>query len=211
MTTKKTKKKSTKHARRPNPSYRKAQARTFKKSYRPKKHRKSNPSFGALSRPIEVLKLGAYALIGLVLTRQIAQMVLKTRNSGPIGYLANGATAIAAGYGASRFVSRPAGAAVAIGGGLYLVNRILSEQLSPIGQYLALAGTGDAAAAPTVGRLRYSYFPFPVMRDNKGNIVIPKEIDAQAAAAAAAAAARPALTAAPALQGRGMNGSRLAA
>jgi hypothetical protein len=105
-------------------------------------------------------------------------------------------------------VSRPAGAAVAIGGGLYLVNRILSEQLSPIGQYLNLAGTGDAAAASHVGRLKYSYFPFPVMRDNKGNVSLPPEIDALAAVNAARIAQAPA----PSLQGgRSLQGTRLAA
>jgi hypothetical protein len=202
--TKKKKKKPA--ARRPNPFQPKAgkAGRPFNKGFRPKNRRKPNPTLGPLSKGVDFLKLGLFALIGLVLTRQLPQVALKQKNAGVFGYFANGVTAAGVGYGASKFISKPAGAAVAIGGGLYLVNRILSEQLSPIGQYLALAGTGDAVAAPHVGRLKEAYFAFPVMRDAQGNIRIPKQIDA-AAAVAAATAARPG---ASAMAGR-LNGSRL--
>lgn len=206
----KSKEKSSKKAarRRPNPfTAKKHGANTRKHSRR--SPRKSNPAgFGAgFSKPVEFVKLSLFALIGLVIARQVPQVALKQKNTGLFGYGANFLTTALAGYGAGKFISKPAGAAVAIGGGLYLVNRILSEQLSPIGQYLSLAGTGDAIAAPTVGRLQYSYFPFPVIRDPKtGSPRIPKEIDA--AAAVAAAAPKPA--AAATVAGR-LQGSRLAA
>jgi hypothetical protein len=73
-----------------------------------------------------------------------------------------------------------------------VVNRILQERLSPVGSFLTLAGVGDAAAAPHVGRLKAAYFPYPVQRDPKtGAVIIPPEIDAAAAAAAMRPAAAP--------------------
>jgi len=194
-------------SRQKNPSIK---AHAFKKSYRPKKHRNPENFLGSLSKPVDFFKAGLLALIGLVVTRQVPQLILKTNNKSWLGYGANAITAGAAGYAAHKFVSKSAGAAVAIGGGLYLVNRILSEKLSPVGQYLSLAGTGDAVAASHVGRLQYAYFPFPVVRDKSGKVVIPKEIDAAAAVAAASAAMRPAP--ASILQGNSrLAGGRLAA
>lgn len=162
----------------------------MQKAYKPKhRPRAKNPGTFSLSQPIDILKASLFALLGLVVTRQLPQMILKQKNAGPMGYAANAGTAALAGIGTAKFVSKPAGAAVGIGGGLYLISRFLTEQVSPVGKYLALAGVGDAAAAPSVGRLRELYFPYPVMRDKQGNPIIPPQIDAARAIAAAQAAA----------------------
>jgi hypothetical protein len=200
--TKKTKKKQNhKPARRPNP-FIKASGIKTKKHHQPK--RRTNPEGFSIKRPLDFLKMGLFALIGLVVTRQLPQLALQDKNEGWTGYAANLATAGAAAYGAHRFISKPAGVAVGIGGGLYVVNRILQEKLSPVGSFLTLAGVGDASAAPSVGRLKAAYFAFPVMRDLKtGAVQLPPEIDAAAAARQAAA------TPAPSMSGHALRGGLL--
>lgn len=177
-------KKSKKPARKGNPfPFFQKKAAAGRKAHKPKKAmRRPNPeALDLVKEPFNVAKFGLIALIGLVGTRQLPQAVLKGKNSGWMGYLANLATALGGGLLTTKFVGKQAGSAVMIGGGLYLMNRVLSEQLSPIGNVLKLAGTGDAAAAGSLGRIKDAYFPFPVVRDRQGNPIIPKEIDAQAA------------------------------
>jgi hypothetical protein len=178
-TVKKSKKKNYKKpARRPTsnpwPFAKKAKA----KGWRLKK--RHNPEFleGGLRQPIDVVKFGILAALGFYTTRQVPQWVLNTKNQGIIGYLANLATAIAAGAGTRWGVSKQAGNAVMIGGGLYLVNRVAVEQFAPVGNMLKLAGVGDATATTNLGKIRDAYFPVPVIHDKNGNPIIPKEIDA---------------------------------
>ncbi|HBY64729.1 MAG TPA: hypothetical protein DEH78_33325 [Solibacterales bacterium] len=141
----------------------------------PQPKRRRNPSRGgALQKPIELAKTGAIALGGLVITRQIPQLALGTRNSGWMGYGANALVALIAAWIVSRF-NPNAGAAVGLGGSLYTVSRILTEQLSPVGKYFALSGIGDASAAG-LGEVRKGYFPVPVVHDDSGNPIIPQQI-----------------------------------
>src|ERR1041384_7387574 len=71
---KKPAKKKKSAARKGNPTVRALQ--TSQKQYKPKR-RKSNPSVaGMASQPIELLKFGLIALLGLVATRQVPQMAL---------------------------------------------------------------------------------------------------------------------------------------
>jgi hypothetical protein len=132
----------------------------------------------------DLLVNGLAALVGLVATRQLPQLLLKDKNTSYIGYASNAVTAVAASYAAKKFANEALGNAVLIGGGLYLVNRILTEQLSPVGQVLSLSGVGDHQAASTLGRVRKAYWPYPTVRDKSGNYVIPSQIDAQSAMAA---------------------------
>lgn len=142
-----------------------------------RRRRRKNPSFSVLDKPVELLKDGSYALLGLVGTRQIPQLVLKEKNTGWVGYVANAATAVMLAYGAGKFLDPESTKSVLIGGGTYLVNRILTEQISPIGKYVALsAGVGDTQAAGTMGRITPAYFPLPVVNDRNGNPIIPKAI-----------------------------------
>lgn len=152
--------------------------RGFRKFRMHRRRRSSNPM---LSSGFNLLKFGAIALIGLVATRQIPQWVLGANNSSWVGYLANAATALVLGYLAHRFMGKEAGGAVLIGGGLYTVNRILQEQVSPIGKVLSLTGLGDPMALSGIGP---GYFPLPVPLDSNGNAVIPAEIRALPAAPA---------------------------
>lgn len=152
--------------------------------------RRHNPSMGGLlRRPVDTLKTGAFALAGLVATRQLPQMALGTRNSGLIGYAANLAVALVGGAAVSKFVGREAGQAVGIGGSLYLANRIISENFSPIPKALALSGLGDSQAVGSLGAVVPAYFAHPVARDNNGRPIIPAAIVEAARAAAPAAAA----------------------
>jgi|DewCreStandDraft_4_1066084.scaffolds.fasta_scaffold03500_23 hypothetical protein len=151
-------------SRRPNP---------FIKMKTRRAKRRSNPSI--TRGPLNLAKSGAIALLGLVATRQIPQLALQTRNTGLVGYAANFATAAVAGALAGRFWNRDAGKLIFIGGSLYTVSRILTEQFSPIGRYFSLAGIGDAQAA-SLGVIKDGYFPVPVVLDQAGQPVIPRAI-----------------------------------
>lgn len=139
--------------------------------------RRKNPSRtrGQLLRPMDLAKSGATALVGLVATRQLPQMLLQGRNTGWMGYLANILTAGASAALASRLMGGEAGKLVFIGGAVYTVSRVLTEQLSPVGKYFSLTGLGDAQAAG-LGQIRNGYFPVPVVTDNRGNAQIPQAI-----------------------------------
>jgi hypothetical protein len=140
-----------------------------------KKRRARNPEIIGPAKTM--LESGAYALVGLVATRQLPQMVLKENNSGWKGYLANAGVALGVSLAAGKFAGREAANAMLIGGGLYLVNRILAEQLSPIGKVLSLSGVGDAQAAGRgLGRVRKGYYPLPVDKDKDGNVIVPQTI-----------------------------------
>lgn len=150
-------------SRRPNP---------FIKMKTRRAKRRSNPSI--LRGPFSLAKAGAIALLGLVATRQIPQLVLQQRNSGLIGYAANFGVAAITGALVGRW-DREAGKFVFIGGSLYTVSRILTEQFSPVGRYFALSGVGDAQAA-SLGVIKDGYFPVPVVLDQAGQPIIPRAI-----------------------------------
>ena len=143
-----------------------------------KKAKKRNPKRrGILTRPLDVIRLGALALTGLVITRQIPQAVLGTRNVGIVGYFSNLIAGTLAAATMGRFVDAEAAKAVGVGGALYLVERILNEQFTPLGKALSLSGIGDARAAGSLRGIESKYFPWPVVTDRRtGQPVIPKEI-----------------------------------
>lgn len=145
-----------------------------------------NPNF--VSGGVNALKRGLYALIGLVLARQVPQLALGAGNTGWMGYAANFATALAAGWVGSKFLGADAGSAILLGGGLYTVARWLGDTFSPVQQYLSLSGVGDPMA---LGDIQPGYFPLPVPVDNAGNPIIPRQIAASPAAAAAASGGAP--------------------
>lgn len=150
-------------SRRPNP---------FIKMKTRRAKRRSNPSI--LRGTFSLAKAGAIALLGLVATRQIPQLVLQQRNAGLIGYAANFGVAAITGALIGRW-NREAGKYVFIGGSLYTVSRILTEQFSPVGKYFALSGVGDAQAA-SLGVIKDGYFPVPVVLDQAGQPIIPRAI-----------------------------------
>lgn len=136
-----------------------------------KKTRRRNPS--TMRKPFDLAKLSLTALVGLVATRQIPQMLLTSKNTGWLGYAANFGTAALAGALVGKFYNKDAGKFVFIGGSIYTASRILTEQFSPIGKYFSLTGVGDAQAAG-LGVIRNGYFPVPVVTDGNGNPMIPQ-------------------------------------
>lgn len=190
-TMQKTKKKKKNPARRPNPIVN-FKARPLQKKHRPHKR---NPMSESLRSPVDTLRFGLMALLGLVATRQVPQLVLGAKNASWLGYGANLLTAVGTGAAAGKFAGKQAGNAVMVGGGLYLVNRILSEQFTPVGKVLSLAGVGDAQASATLGRIRPGTV-YPPAYDRNGNLKLPQSfVDAMqrrlpAPAAASAAPAK---------------------
>jgi hypothetical protein len=156
------------------------------------KRRKQNP--GYVKTVSRIVMLGFWALVGLVLTRQLPQMLLGPRNTGFVGYLANIGVAAGASMIALRVAGEDAATGMAVGGGVYVVNRGIQEHLSPIGKYLSLSGLGDAMALGDLVEGDEAYRPFPVVYNQDGQPWIPPQIDARRAMAmieAAKAAAVP--------------------
>lgn len=143
------------------------------------RRRNPNRTSSSVAMGASALKSGLIALVGLVITRQLPQMALGAKNTGIMGYLANVVAMLVASAGASRLAGSAAGASVAVGGGLYIANRVLSEQFSPIGKYLSLSGVGDAhAASPAqLAGIRPAYFPMPVTYSQDGQPQIPDLIN----------------------------------
>ncbi len=165
--------------RRPNPfaSHRKVTRRKTRRA-NPSGHRRrssgrrrSNPSM--LAGTTSILKSGFYALLGLVAARQVPQMVLGARNAGVIGYAANIAVTVIAAMLGSKFLGKEAGAAMGVGGGVYVANRVIQDNFSPVGKVLSISGIGDYNS---LGDIQNGYFPLPVPTNASGQPIIPAEL-----------------------------------
>ncbi len=136
--------------------------------------RKRNPQY--LKDPKQLV-IGILAgLVSAVGTRQLPQMILKASNTGLMGYLYNAIAGAGLTFAAHEFLGENAAQASLIGSGVIIADRILTEQFSPIGQYLALAGAGDATAATSLGQISEGFFVHPVIYDKQGNPIIPHQI-----------------------------------
>ena len=135
--------------------------------------RRKNPSTMSLSGTSSILKGGFFALIGLVVARQIPQMLLGARNTGLIGYGSNLLATFVAAMVGTKFLGPDAGKYIAVGGGVYMVNRALTDNLSPVGKVLSLSGIGDHNA---LGDIQSGYFPLPVPTNGSGQPIIPVEL-----------------------------------
>lgn len=133
--------------------------------------RRRNP--GMLTGATGILKSGFYALLGLVVARQLPQMVLGVNNSSWFGYIANLVATFLAAMVGGRFLGQDAGRDIAIGGGVYTVNRVIQDNFSPVGKVLSISGLGDYSA---LGDIQPGYFPLPVPTDANGNPIIPSEL-----------------------------------
>ncbi len=91
-----------------------------------------------------------WAIGGMVGTRAGTQAILGAKNTGPMGYLANGVVAIVGGQLLKRFAGSHAGNAFTLGGFLGIVARAVAEY-TPFGaqvtQAFQLQGLGDWAIA----------------------------------------------------------------
>ncbi len=122
-------------------------------------------------------------MLSAIATRQLPQIILNERNSGLQGYAANIATAIAATVLAARFAGPAAGRGAAIGGTVIVLDRVLSEQISPIAEYLSLSGVGDANAYSKLGTVRQGYYTHPNLQNPDGSMYVPPPITDAAVAA----------------------------
>ena len=147
--------------------------------------KRRNPDFlrSVVGNP-KTLVIGAVSgLTAAVITRQLPQMLMKQNNTGWKGYLANAAAGLASTYAASRLAGPEAATAALIGASVIILDRVLTEKVSPLGKYLALSGAGDATATGNLGTIADGYFIHPVIVDRRGQPVIPHQItDASLAA-----------------------------
>lgn len=180
--------KKQKHVRKNAAPRRKAKKNPRVIALKAKTHRRRrNPNL--IGTGMGTLKMGLLALLGMLATRQIPQMLLGAKNTGWMGYAANFGAMLAATTAASKFAGRQAGAVVGIGASLTIVERLLREQFSPIGKALSLSGLGDALAATPrqLAGIQPAYFPTPVSYDEAGRPVLPQLIKDEIRAAMPAA------------------------
>jgi uncharacterized membrane protein YuzA (DUF378 family) len=144
-------------------------------------HRRRSSNPGLFAGTSSILKSGFYALVGLVATRQIPQMVLGAQNTGIMGYLANIAVTVVGAMIAGKMFGSEVAKAFGIGGGIYTVNRVLTDNMSPVGKVLSLSGIGDYTA---LGDIQPGYFPLPVPTNGAGQPIIPAELQPRMIAAA---------------------------
>ncbi len=111
--------------------------------------RRSNP--GAIGNPKQWIVGGAGVLAGVFVSRGLPQLVLGSGNTGPIGYAANAATAVLAGWGSHMAFRNPTVTAGVVAGGFAaLIARLISDY-TPYGRALALSGWGDYQFSNIVG------------------------------------------------------------
>ena len=180
--------KKKKTAKASNPFRPKAKSKAVKSP----KRKSHNPNRSSMSGPLDLVKSGAVALGGLLVTRQLPQLVLGTSNTGVMGYGANLLTALIGAFLLTKFASKNTGTMFGIGGGVYTVSRVLTEQLSPVGKYFALAGMGDASAAGGMGIIADRDYAVPLQYDRAGNLVTPAYVTRAAQQAAASMRPTPA-------------------
>jgi hypothetical protein len=164
---------------------RKATANGGKKTYhKPRKKAARNPSghrrrrnpsgIGSIiGSPKELVIGGAAGLASAVATRQIPQMILGANNTGWMGYGSNLLTGLVATWAAGAFGGPAAGRGAAVGMMVILLDRVLSEQVSPLSQYLSLSGVGDAAAYSKLGTIRDGFYTHPNLLNADGSLYIP--------------------------------------
>lgn len=167
-----------------------------------KSRRRRNPN-GELARTIgstkDVVTGSVAGLISAVATRQVPQMILNTANTGVEGYAANLATALVTTWAAGKFGGPAAGRGALIGGMVILLDRVVSDNVSPISSYLSLSGVGDHRAYSKLGTIRPGYYTRPSLLNPDGSMYVPDPYTN--AAVNAITAAYPGI-AAPMVQGR---------
>ena len=106
-------------------------------------------------------------------TRQLPQIILGASNTGIEGYGANLVTGVVATWAAGTFAGPAAGRGALIGSAVILLDRILSDNISPISSYLSLSGVGDASAYSKLGTIRQGYFTHPGLQNPDGSLFVP--------------------------------------
>jgi hypothetical protein len=154
-------------------------------AHRPRRGRR-NPEWIGSGK--EIATSAVSGLAAAVLTRQVPQLALGSNNTGIKGYAANAVVAGISAWLAGKFAGPSAGKAALVGGSVILLDRILTEQVSPIGPYLQLSGVGDATAMTRhMGTIRTGYYTHPGLVDPSGTLIAPDPYTAQAVQAVVAA------------------------
>lgn len=138
-----------------------------------KKRRNPTGLASTIGSPKDLVTGAVAGLASAVATRQIPQMILGTGNTSWEGYAANFITALVATWGAGTFAGPAAGRGALIGGMVIVLDRVLSEQVSPISSYLALSGVGDHAAYSKLGTIRQGYYTHPNLQNPDGSMYVP--------------------------------------
>jgi hypothetical protein len=174
----------TKTKKKANGGYKKSRRKSQKNPTYAKRRRKSNPSLaGTIGSPKELIIGGVAGLASAVATRQLPQLILSASNSGIEGYAANAVTGLVATWIAGAFGGPAAGRGAAIGAAVILLDRVLSDNVSPIASYLSLSGVGDHAAYSKLGTIRQGYFTHPGLQNPDGSLYVPDPYSDAAVAA----------------------------
>jgi len=140
------------------------------------RRRRRNPSggfSGAIGSGKELIVGGVSGLASAIITRQLPQIVLGGNNSGIEGYGANIVTGMVATWLAGMFGGPAAGRGAAIGAAVIVLDRVISEQVSPLAPYVSLSGVGDAAAYSKLGTIRKGFYTHPNLLNPDGSMYVP--------------------------------------
>lgn len=138
-----------------------------------RRSRNPNGLAATIGSPKELVTGAVAGLASAVATRQLPQLVLGAGNTGMEGYAANLVTAAIATWAAGAFLGPAAGRGALIGGAVILLDRVLSDNVSPISSYLSLSGVGDAAAYSKLGTIRQGFYAHPGLQNPDGSMYIP--------------------------------------
>ena len=113
-----------------------------------------------------------YAIAGGIGTRALPQMILKERNEGPMGYLANGVALLLSSYALGTVGGRPARDAAVLGGAVMIAGRVvedfLGRRIVEFGGTDLLGNYGDSRYDLGLGGEYFSsYFAVPTISDNR--------------------------------------------
>lgn len=140
---------------------------------------------------VDLIKIGISAAGGGYGTRALTQLMLQSNNQGWMGYLANGAIALALGWAADKFLGKDYGVGVVAGGLSATAIRIWSDRVSQTSPS-QLSGLGDLDFSST-GLGDYVSTPYPLpttsVKNAQGQYIVQNPYPALPAVAATAAAA----------------------
>lgn len=113
-------------------------------AFQPRYHyrrRSHNPALAV--RASELLPLAGWAIVGGVTTRAVPQAILREKNTGWMGYLANAATAIGSSMLLGKFFGKRAAVGVLIGGTVGVASRMITDFFGPKVLDVGLSGDLD--------------------------------------------------------------------
>jgi hypothetical protein len=153
--------------------------RRRRRSYAPRRRSYRNPS--RAGKVTSVFTMAGSAIGGGLAARALTQLLLGSKNTGPLGYLANGFAAFLLGKVASMTLGPKIGTWVTVGGAVGIVMRA-AQEYTPFGQAIqgAFSGLGDHAFAGMSGFEPTDFFSPLASADARGQVtgavVIPDAV-----------------------------------